>query len=72
MDTKFGTGVSNEMLQNARVTLLIVSELLRENQQESPGGEGVKITSPPPPLQIRVNLHKQSQLIESLKLWLSL
>ena len=71
MDTKFGTGVSNEMLQNARVTLLIVSELLRENQQESPGGRGLKLP-PPPPLQIRVNLHKQSQLIESLKLWLSL
>ena len=40
MDTKFGTGISNEMLQNARVTVFIVSELLRENQQESPGGGG--------------------------------
>ena len=47
MDTKFGPGVSNEMLQNARVTLLIVSELLRENQQESPGGRGLKLLPPP-------------------------
>ena len=33
------------MLQNARVTTLTISELLRENQQ---GWEGVKLPPPPP------------------------
>ena len=35
------------MLQNARVTALTVSELLRENQQAGKGGN-YKITPPPP------------------------
>ena len=51
-DTKFGTNVSNKMLwmlQNAKVTAFIVSELLRENQQ----GVGGKITTP---TQIKVKL----------------
>ena len=34
------------MLQNARVTALTVSELLRENQQAGKGGN-YKITPPP-------------------------
>ena len=44
------------MLQNARVTVFTVSELLRESQQGCGGGEGgrrgggVKITPPPPKL----------------------
>ena len=36
------------MLQNTRVTACTVSDLLGENQQ------GGKITTPPPPTQIRV------------------
>ena len=40
------------MLQNARVTVFIVSELLRENQQ----GEGVNLSTPN---QISVNLIKK-------------
>ena len=36
------------MLQDARVTALTVSELLRESQQ----GAGVKLLSPPPHLDI--------------------
>ena len=40
------------MLQNARVTAFIVSELLRENQQ----GEGVNLSAP---TQISVNLIKK-------------
>ena len=40
------------MLQNARVTVFTVSEVLRENQQRE---WGAKITQPPTPLtQIRV------------------
>ena len=40
-DTKLGTQVSNEMLLNVRVTALTISELLRENQHEGGGGEGL-------------------------------
>ena len=47
------------MLQNARVTTFIISELLRENQLGVGGG---KIT--PPPTQIRVNLVSQNSLIQ--------
>ena len=43
------------MLQNARVTAFIISELLRENQQGGWGG-GVK-SPPPPPTQIRVKTY---------------
>ena len=40
------------MIENARVTALTVSELLRKNQQGEGGGGGGKII--PPPTQIRV------------------
>ena len=43
------------MLQNCRVTAIIVLELLRENQL---GGGGCKITTPPP----RLGLSKQQAL----------
>ena len=45
--SKLGIPNLARMLQNARVTAFIVSELLRENQQ---GGEGeVKLPLPPSP-----------------------
>ena len=58
------------MLQDARVTALTVSELLRESQQ----GAGVKLLSPPPHLDIITdrsievcrNQEKKMNLIKSL------
>ena len=44
------------MLQNARITAFVVSELLRENQQ---GGGGRVKLSPPPPLP-RLRLKKDN------------
>ena len=55
-ETKFGTNVSNRMLQNAKVTVFTISELLRENQHE--GGERGKITT----TQIWVKKHLSSLL----------
>ena len=42
------------MLQNARVTGFTVSELLRENQQESGVGEGKITTHPPIPTHTKI------------------
>ena len=47
------------MLQNARVTAFMVSELLRENQQE--GGGGVKL--PPPRLELKLGIIDQCTLV---------
>ena len=58
-DTKVGTNVSNKMLhmlQNARVTVFIIYELLRKNQQEK--GDVNLTPSPFPPTQIKVQLLK--------------
>ena len=59
------------MLQNARVTAFIISELLRENQQ---GGRGVKL--PPPRLELKSSyfltvyvvfcVHKQNFIAQEL------
>ena len=45
------------MLQNARVTAFMVSELLRENQQEG----GVKLT--PPRLELKLGIIDQCTLV---------